>query len=148
MADVAFYHLTARPLEEALPRLLERVLASGLRAVVLAGSPERVDWLDSLLWTYERESFLPHGRAPDPHAALQPVWLTDRLENPNGATVLLLVDGAVAARFDGYDRVLDLFDGNDDAAVAAARDRYRAARAAGHTLTYWKQKPAGGWEKA
>jgi DNA polymerase-3 subunit chi len=42
--------------------------------------------------------------------------------------------------------VFDLFDGGDPAAVAAARQRWTAARAGGHTLTYWQQGPRG-WEK-
>ena len=44
------------------------------------------------------------------------------------------------------DRVFDLFDGNDEAAVAAARGRWKAAKAAGHSLTYWQQG-ARGWVK-
>ena len=46
----------------------------------------------------------------------------------------------------GIWRVFDLFDGNDEAAVAAARERWKAARAGGHALTYWQQG-ARGWEK-
>jgi len=42
--------------------------------------------------------------------------------------------------------VLDLFDGGDDAALAAARARWKAAKAAGHELAYWQQG-ARGWEK-
>jgi DNA polymerase-3 subunit chi len=42
--------------------------------------------------------------------------------------------------------VFDLFDSNDPAKVAAARDRWRAAKDNGHALTYWKQGPRG-WEK-
>ena len=49
---------------------------------------------------------------------------------------------------DTYTRVFDLFDGRDDTAVAAARDRWKAGKDAGHTLTYWRQTDRGGWEKA
>ena len=65
---------------------------------------------------------------------------------PNGARFLFLVDGAVSARLEAFARVFDLFDGNDEAAVAAARERWRAAKAAGHVLTYWQQGPKG-WAK-
>jgi DNA polymerase-3 subunit chi len=146
MAEIGFYHLTMTPLERALPRLLERALAEGHRIVVLAGSPERVDHLDQALWTYDDASFLPHGSARMGQAERQPVWLTAADENPNGATMLVLVDGAAATRLDAYRRVCDLFDGGDEAAVEAARGRWRDARAAGHVLTYWQQT-AGGWEK-
>ena len=77
---------------------------------------------------------------------MQPIWLTTEDEAPNGARFLFLVDGAESARLDRFDRVLDLFDGNDAEATEAARDRWRRAKAAGHALTYWQQG-ARGWEK-
>ena len=146
MAEVGFYHLLATPLERALPRLLERARAAGFRAVVRAGSAERVEHLNALLWTYDDTSFLAHGSARDGNAASQPIWLSHVEENPNGATVLFLVDGVEAADLAAFARCLDLFDGNDEAAVAAARRRWRQARDAGHTLTYWQQT-ATGWER-
>ena len=147
MTEVRFYHLQRRTMEQALPKILEKVLERDWRAVVLAGSPERVDMLNQHLWTYDPGSFLPHGAARDGFADKQPVWLTDADENPNNATVLVTVDGCVSDRMDGYDLVCDLFDGNDDEAVLAARQRWKACKAAGHSLTYWQQTDRGGWEK-
>jgi len=147
VSDVAFYHLQRKSLEEALPELLEKVLQRGLRALVLTGSAERAEALNDLLWTYSREGFLPHGIAADGHAGEQPIFLTEREENPNQASVLLLVDGGNPGYFASFDRCLDLFDGNDEAAVVAARQRWAAAKAAGHSLTYWQQGERGGWEK-
>jgi len=146
MAEIGFYHLLSTPLERALPRLLERARQQDLRIVVRAGSPERVEHLNSLLWTYDEASFLAHGSQRDGNAADQPIFLSHKDENPNGATVLFLVDGVEAGDLGDYARCLDLFDGNDPDAVQAARDRWRAAQAAGHTLTYWQQTTSG-WEK-
>ena len=146
MAEVGFYHLLSMPLERALPRLLERARAQEMRIVVRAASPERVEHLNALLWTYSEASFLAHGSARDGNAAEQPIWLSHGEENPNGATLLFLVDGMEAGDLDGFTRCFDLFDGNDEGAVAAARERWRKAKAAGHTLTYWQQTAAG-WEK-
>ena len=146
MTEIGFYHLRASPLERALPRLLERALAEGHRVVVMAGSPERVEHLNDVLWTYSEESFLPHGSARDGNAERQPVWLTVDDENPNRAGMLVLVDGARSVRLGDYARCCDMFDGNDEAAVAAARQRWAEAKAAGHVLTYWEQID-GKWEK-
>ncbi len=98
MAEIGFYHLLSTPLERALPKLLERARAHGHPIVVRCGSAERVAQLDAVLWTYEEASFLPHGSARDGDAASQPIWLTDRDENPNRATMLVLVDGVEAER--------------------------------------------------
>ncbi len=148
MTEIGFYHLQREALETALPKLLEKVLARGLRAVVLAGSAERMSALDDRLWTYSREGFLPHGKAGDGFAADQPIYLTTEPENPNGATVLVLVDGVDAEFKDSFARCVDMFDGRDEAAVQAARQRWQAAKAAGHDITYWQQGERGGWTEA
>jgi len=146
MTEIGFYHLLATPLERALPQLLERAHAGGHRIVVMAGSPERVAYLDGLLWTYNEASFLPHGSQRDANASRQPIFLTAADENPNGATMLVLVDGAESAAIGGFARCCDMFDGKDSEAVEAARRRWSAAKAAGHALTYWEQT-ATGWQK-
>jgi len=146
LGEIGFYHLKTTPLERALPRLLERALAEGHRVVVMAGSDERALALDAVLWSYSDASFLPHGTARDGNAERQPVFLTANDENPNAATMLVLVDGARSAHMDGFKRVCDMFDGNDEEGVAAARARWRAANEAGHALTYWQQTESG-WEK-
>jgi DNA polymerase-3 subunit chi len=147
MADIGFYHLTRTTLDAALPALLGRTLAAGERAVVLCGSAERLEALDQSLWLAPNPDWLPHGTAAIGHAAHQPIWLTTIDEAPNGAKFLFCVDGAASARLDDFTRVFDLFDGNDETALAAARARWKAAKQAGHGLTYWQQS-ARGWEKA
>jgi DNA polymerase-3 subunit chi len=119
-----------------------------MRVVLRAGSRERIEALDRHLWVFEQDSWLPHGTRADGNAAMQPIWLTDTVENPNGATLLVLVDRAADEDMAGFDRVLDLFDGGEPEAVEAARERWRARRAAGHRLVYWRQTERGGWEKA
>lgn len=145
MSRIGFYHLQRWPLDKALPTLLQKVLGSGLRAVVMAGSAERVAWLDQLLWTYDPASWLPHGTGRDGDPELQPVWLTDKDENPNGAEVLVIIDGAAPQDLSGFQRCLDLFDGNDPEALAAARNRWKAWKDAGHELVYHQQTDTGGW---
>ncbi|MBF0325625.1 DNA polymerase III subunit chi [Magnetospirillum moscoviense] len=147
MAQIGFYHLLRLPLEQALPRLLDKAVTAGMRAVVMAGSAERVEDLNALLWTYAEDSWLPHGSRADGEPAHQPVWLTDCDENPNGATVLVLCDGVVPATLAGFSRCLDLFDGTDEQAVAAARGRWKAWKEAGHELVYYQQTERGGWEE-
>ena len=145
MTEVLFYHLEHQPLERVLPSLVEKTLERGWRAVVQAGSEERVEALDTLLWTYREESFLPHGTKRDGNAAVAARLPDDRAEdNPNGATVRFLVDGAEARELGGYARVVYLFDGRDggrDSARARAVEGRQGAPAA--TVTYWQQSPEG-----
>lgn len=145
VSEIGFYHLTRTGLTQALPQLLARTLAAGHRALVLCSNDDRVAALDRALWE-GAEPWLPHGTAADGDADLQPIWLATDDTAPNGGKYLFLVDGTASARLEAFDRVFDLFDGNDPPAVEAARERWRAAKAAGHALAYWQQG-ARGWEK-
>jgi DNA polymerase-3 subunit chi len=145
--EIYFYHLEKRSLEEVLPNLLERSLERGWRAAVQAASEERLEALNTLLWTYREESFLPHGTARDGPPEAHPVYLTTGEDNPNGARVRFLVDGARLADASGYDRVVFIFDGRDAAAVAKAREDWQAAKALGYAVSYWQQDDAGRWQK-
>ena len=147
MTEVLFYHLQRAPLERVLPELLEKSLARGWRALVRVGNPERVEPLNTLLWTYRDDGFLPHGTREDGAAEAQPVYLTAEPDNPNGAQVLFLVDGAAPGDIGGYERCVLMFDGRDDQAVAAARAEWQTIKTAGHDATYWQQSDSGKWEK-
>lgn len=152
MSEVLFYHAERASLEEVLPGLLERTRERGWKALVRVGSDERAAALDTHLWTYKEEGFLPHGLAQDAHPAEQPILLTSRDGNANQAEVLFLADGAeptdwAAAEIKERTRVVLIFDGRDPAAVDAARAQWTQAKAAGHEVTYWQQSPAGKWEK-
>ena len=147
MTQIGFYHLLNTPLEAALPRLLRKALDKGMRALVMAASPERVKALDGALWVFDQGSFLPHGTAREGRAEAQPIYLTATEENPNGAGLLVLTDGLEPGFIDGFERCLDLFDGKDEAAVTAARARWKRLADAGHELTYWQQSDRGGWQK-
>ena len=146
MTDIGFYHLTRTGPDQALPQLLGRTLTAGSRAVVVCGTAERVATLDEALWRCAEPDWLPHGTEADGDAELQPIWLATDDAAPNGARFLFLIDGAGSARLEAFDRVFDLFDGTDETAVQAARARWSAAKAAGHSLTYWQQGERG-WQK-
>ena len=148
MTEILFYHLQRQPIERVLPQLLEKSIERGWRVVVQAASDERIDALDAHLWTWRDDSFLAHGTDREAEAALQPVLLTAQDHNPNGASVRFLIDGApVPADAASYQRIVLLFDGEDDDAVAAARTRWTEAKAQGFEATYWQADENGRWQK-
>jgi DNA polymerase-3 subunit chi len=150
MAEVLFYHLSELPLEATLPDLLERSLGRGWRVVVRCGSEAGMAALDAMLWTYRDDAFLPHGTAAAGHAARQPVYLTLGEENPNGANVLMLADGARATpeEMRAYERTCLIFDGTDARAVETARGDWRAVAAAGLAAKYWAREQGRWTQKA
>ena len=147
MADIGFYHLTRTSLIAALPPLLGRTLALREKALILCTSAEQVAAIDDALWLSQNPDWLPHGTAAAPHPERQPIYVTDQEINPAGAKFLFLTFGAETPNQADYARIFDLFDGNDENAVAAARLRWKRAKDAGHGIAYWKQGNAG-WEKS
>ena len=114
MTDISFYHLIKRSLENVLPKLLEKTLEAGGRAVIFASSEERVKEIDDLLWTYDPNSWLPHGTSKDGFTEEQLVWITCENDNANHASYLFLIDGIRLEQINGYKRIFDLFDGHDE----------------------------------
>ena len=149
MGEFRFHHLERRRVDQALPSLVERLYGSGVRVVVRAPSAEAVQALNDRLWTYDDAAFLPHGAAGDGDPATQPVFLTERIENPNAATALVLLSGAETSDGDAdFERVFRLFDGRDEDSLGEARREWKRLKDEGRTLGYWREGDDGGWEKA
>lgn len=145
MTDIGFYHLTRSSLEQALPQLLNKTMQAGKRALVVLGSEQRMASVDDLLWTFDKSSWLPHGQSSGGHAADQPILISTEDQNANDATFLFLADGGASDRIADFERCFEIFDGHDDDVVAAARERWKVYKDAGHSLTYWQQTDRG-WE--
>lgn len=145
--DVLFYHLERARIGDVLPSLLVRSLQRGWRAVVETASRKQADELNQMLWTFSDESFLPHGAADDGFAEDQPIYLTEKQDNPNGAQIRFFVGGATPGEFAGYERMVYVFDGRSDEAVAAARAQWKRLTGEGLDVTYWRQNEQGAWEK-
>lgn len=145
--EVWFYHLERSGLDQALPVLLEKTLQRGWKALVRTTDRDRLDHLDGHLWTYRDDSFLPHGVEGEALAPKEPVLLTTAMDNTNQAQALFLLDQAPAGALDGFERCIMLFDGGNTDAVAHARGQWKALKADGHPVSYWKEKGEGGWEK-
>ncbi|HYI39889.1 MAG TPA: DNA polymerase III subunit chi [Allosphingosinicella sp.] len=136
---VDFYHLTASPLERVLPSIAEKVLAGGERLLIVA-EPDRLAGLDETLWSFARDSFLPHGRE---RPESQPILLSDSPGPANGAANIALADGRWREEALGFARTFYFFDndGRD-----AAREAWRALKARPEVeARYWKQDERGKW---
>lgn len=147
MTDIAFYHLTKFSLEQALPKLLEKTLQVGKRAHLQVSSEDRAESLTDSLWTYQADSWLPHGTKKDGKPDKQPIWITPENDVENDATFLFLTDGADNPKVADFERCFVVFDGRSDAAVQKARSQWKTYKDSGHSLTYWQQTDSGGWEK-
>ena len=149
MAQVDFYHLQKQSLENVLPKLLEKAYATGKPIKVKVGNEDRVEFINSALWSYDEQSFLPHGSKKDGFGEEQPIWISAGDDAPNQAVFLFLVDGAAVTPdvLSQYERVFNIFDGNSEAALNQARAFWKELKTSGNTINYWQQDDAGKWNK-
>ena len=150
MSRVDFYHLQKQTLEEVLPKLLEKAISLKKNILIKVGNDERVEFLNAHLWTYDDTSFLPHGSKKDGFANQQPIWLTAGDDNPNNAELLFLVDDAYVApdELKKFDRVFNIFDGNNQTSIEQARKFWKELKTASLDIFYWKQDDNGKWTQA
>ena len=145
--QILFYHLERAGLMDVLPALLDKSLARGWRIVVQGPTRQKVNDLNSALWLVHEDRFLPHGTSDDGFSGEQPIYLTEKDDNPNGATIRFFVEGAEPEVVDGYERIVYLFDGGDEEAVIKARRQWKRFAGDAAEATYWKQNEQGSWEK-
>lgn len=149
MGEIRFHHLERRRVDQALPALLERAYQDGRRVVVRAPSREMVEALNDRLWTYDDAKFLPHGAAGDGDPMSQPIFLTEGVENPSAAAMLVLLAGARTDPADeAFDPVVRLFDGRDEDSIAEARGEWKRLKDEGRAVSYWREDDDGGWARA
>ena len=147
MTEVSLYHFTREPLEKALPRLMEKVYASGKRTVIMAETKEQVEALNKGMWTFATFAFIPHGSKDDGFPEQQPIWLTTEEENPNNSEIIVLTNNIQTDYIEKFSRCLDVFDGNDINAVEQAKQRISSYKNKQYAVTYWLQGAKGNWEK-
>ncbi len=149
MIRVDFYHLQKTSLEQVLPKLCEKAYATGKRIKILLGNDERVEFINALLWTYAEDSFLPHGSKKDGFVGNQPIFISACEDNENNAQLLILADGAMPDIdiLSRYERILNIFDGNDETALNNARTYWKQIKSLNGELHYWQQNERGNFEQ-
>ena len=119
-------------------RLLRKAWRQG-RQIVVTGPSEQLQRLDTLLWTFDPEDFVPHARLRpgSPIAAAlrrTPIWLAEVAEDAPPRDVLVNLGPDWVEAGTAFGRVVELVGALPDA-VDAGRRRWRQYLAAGITPT-------------
>ncbi|WP_347939167.1 DNA polymerase III subunit chi [Rickettsia oklahomensis] len=91
MQQFSIYQTSGELLLKSILLLIEKCYHSDLKSVILATDKEQQEILNKNLWTYSRKQFIPHGSKLDPQPEKQPIYITDELQNPNNASVLIII---------------------------------------------------------
>ncbi len=145
--EVSFYHLQKTSVEKALPKLLEKALDAGLRAVVLTDT-DFIQGLNDSLWTFRPDGFVPHATSAEGGAADNPVWLTDTLENPNQANLLVTTHNKIPEIRQDFSKYIYFFNGLDESELTKARQQWKIFKGMeAISLRYFQQTDKGAWEE-
>ncbi|NQZ13501.1 MAG: DNA polymerase III subunit chi [Alphaproteobacteria bacterium] len=146
MTEARFYHLQKQTLDQALPLILEKAYQTGKNIVLRVQDKKEAERLNTHLWTYRPDAFLPHGCAKEGNAEHQPIWLTEKDENPNDAKIIILTQGTSTESIEDWDLCCEMLDGHSNDQVTTARAKWKDYKDKGLEVTYWMQSDSGGWE--
>jgi DNA polymerase III subunit chi len=144
VTEVWFYHLERQPIEAVLPRILAGMYARGDSISVHAAKPV-LEELSKRLWAVDDVSFVPHCFGGENRAATAQIILCTDDIAANAAQYRFYAQD-IDPVLEGAVRASLFFDGNDENAVASARDKWKTFRAQGCAIKYWKQSDTGRWE--
>ncbi len=139
-----FWQYSQGPVERIVTLIAERARAGSERLLVVDADAERRETTASALWEAKPEAFLASGQASEPHAARQPILLSDKCEAPNGARFAILADGQWRAEGEGFERTILLFGESQIEAARAVWRRFDDREDV--TRGYFAQE-AGKWVK-
>lgn len=142
--EVSFYQIADDNLVPSVVRLLEKVYATGKRCIFFSPLEERVKLVDKTLWTFSTNAFIPHGDKSLGYVEQQPIYFTDEFENPNSATVIVMMDSFDYKSFNcDWEKILFVFgESESEQAVVLYHDLKKNQE----NVNYWKQSSKG-WEK-
>jgi DNA polymerase-3 subunit chi len=99
------------------------------KKLVLRCHPDEVERLDTFLWTFKEESFLPHEvwrSGTPPKDAEAKILLVTSDECPQPADILLQLAPMSLEVARTFETVIDVVDHQDEGRLAASRARYKA----------------------
>jgi DNA polymerase III subunit chi len=140
MPQVSFYQTTHSLLFKTAAQLLEKCYDNNLKTVLIIEG-RQIEEIDKFLWTYSKKGFLPHGTKNDPLPEKQPIYISDLIENPNGATVLMLVNPVSIDLKQDFQRVIIIHD-EKQSSISDIRTQLTKS---GATCASYKQNLSGSW---
>jgi DNA polymerase-3 subunit chi len=142
--EVCFYQTAADSLTPSAVRLLEKIYASGERCIVYSGDDELLKVVDKTLWTFSTNAFIPHGDRSLGFCECQPIYLTNQQENPNGSTILVLLEAVDCEQCtENFKRIIYIFQSTQQ--IEKAKALYNDLKKSMENVHYWKQS-SGKWE--
>lgn len=146
MTDVCFYHVNQLPIERVLAKLVEKIYSLKHKIVIYCQDSSSVQVIDDLLWNYSTKTFLAHATNLDPKGESQPIYITDKQENPNNADILISIGNDIPDFYQSFERYIDIFVDTPEE-LSSARGRFKTLKKYHENIKYFKQDEKGNWQQ-
>lgn len=143
--EVSFYNFY-HPLEQYLPRLIDKIYNLGQGIIIFNKKQEVIDILNDVLWTFSNRIFLPHGSNKELFPEKQPIYLTTNIENPNNAEIFIAVNDLDITNYDlkDFKKLLYVFNDVDLDKANKLSKKYQDLAI---IVSFFKQEKDGNWLK-
>ena len=129
MTQVKFARLEQPQKADLLCRLAEEYFSAGKRVLVRVQDDNQAVSLDRFMWTWDKGAFLPHAFYNGSVDCLEePIVITVREGNPNGATVLIMGQPCTREFIGRFELVVDFAEIFDKQLAELSRKRFRSYR--------------------
>jgi DNA polymerase-3 subunit chi len=132
LTRIDFYTNVADKIATAC-RIAGKAHASGQRMLVFCPDRETAQRVDRMLWTAPATGFVPHCSPRDPLAAVTPIHIDERGDEPACDQVLLNLRSDWPPFFSRFERLIEIVALDEDDR-AAARSRYKFYRDRGYEI--------------
>ncbi len=120
--------------------IAERTYVKGDRLQIIAADQQQAIRLDSLLWTFRPDSFVPHGIFEgEKDEIVPPVLVCARQERFPGFDSLLMLDYCPVEIVGQFSKAIHLVVVDNPERLKASRDYWTQLRDAGFSLGHQKQ---------
>ncbi len=150
-----FYDLKDKSPDEALLLLIEQIVQSKKRTVIVLKDEKEAERINGFLWTFDENSFIPHGNKNDGNERKQPIYLADAEEfkqfkentAPNSASFIVYMNVAIPDIPDKniYERCFIIFGNRDQAVLENARTLWKKTMEIGGEKHLWRRD--GKWHE-
>ena len=95
-----FYNSSHRNVVADISRLIEKLFKEKNRILVCCKDQETVEVIDTFLWAYKEDGFIPHSIATKEKSSVYPILITTDIHEDYEHNVLLALSGVLIKKKD------------------------------------------------
>ena len=124
--DIVFIVLNSAVKSRIVCDLAEKCYLNNQRLVIYTKSEEECKKIDSLLWSWKQQSFVPHKYINIlTESQKEPIVLTTNIDTTLDYNTILLVDPLPVEKVLQFSKVIDFAEKYDSQGIELSRQRYK-----------------------